>query len=198
MAIKRTTKPNKSNLILLGIATAIIGTYFLAGDKIMAFFKGDSSNDQTPEIDSTSSTPSVPSLPSTAPATTSGSSPGDAKINIYKKLRKGSKGDEVFKLQVIINDILQTFRENGQQDQLIKQDGSFGPNTEKALIRVNGKNSPYYKKGYTTLNDQRINWAYLRGQYGKQYPSSLVGSSQAKAYEYWYKLGQLKGTPPNK
>ena len=182
-------------MILLGVATAIIGTYFLAGDKIKAFFKGDSSNDETPVIDNAQ----LPSLPPAVPGPTPpGTTSDDNKINIYAKLRKGSKGDEVFKLQVILNDILQTFRENGQKDQLIKQDGSFGPDTEKALIRVNGKNSPYYKKGYTTLNDQRINWAYFRGQYGKQYPSSLVGSSQAKAYEYWYKLGQLKGTPPNK
>lgn len=192
-----TKKNNKTNLILLGVATAIIGTYFLAGDKIMAFFKGDSSNDQTPQIDPTATTPSVPSLPST-PSIPTESAPADNKLNIYAKLRKGSKGDEVFKLQVILNDILQTFRENGQKDQLIKQDGSFGPATEKALIRVNGTNSPFYKKGYTTLNDQRINWAYFRGQYKKAYPSSLVGSSQSKAYEYWFKLGQLKGTPPNK
>lgn len=194
MAKKNT---NKTNLILLGVATAIIGTYFLAGngDKIIKFFKGENQEDfedQTPVITDTPTAPEItgPVAPET-PA-------NDNKINIYAKLRKGSKGDEVFKLQVIINDILQTFRENGQKDQLIKQDGSFGPNTEKALIRINGKNSPYYKKGYTTLNDQRINWSYFRGQYGKQYPSSLVGSSQAKAYEYWYKLGQLKATPPNK
>jgi hypothetical protein len=189
---------NKTNLVLLGLATALIGTYFLAGDKIKAYFKGDKGDDvdQTPLIDQT---PVVqPSLPGGGTQPPKAMPEDEKKLNIYKKLKKGVKGDEVFKMQVILNDILQTFRENGQKDQLIKQDGDFGAGTEGALIRVNGKNSPYYKKGYTTLNDQRINWAYFRGQYGKQYPSSLVGSSQSKAYEYWYKLGQLKGTPPNK
>jgi hypothetical protein len=189
---------NKTNLVLLGLATAIIGTYFLAGDKIISYFKGDKGDDvdQQPLIDTT---PVVqPSLPGGAAQPPKAMPEDEKKLNIYKKLKKGVKGDEVFKLQVILNDILQAFRENGQSDQLIKQDGDFGAGTEKALIRINGTNSPYYKKGYTTLNDQRINWAYFRGQYGKQYPSSLVGSSQSKAYEYWFKLGQLKGTPPNK
>ena len=30
---------NKTNLVLLGLATALIGTYLLAGDKIIAYFK---------------------------------------------------------------------------------------------------------------------------------------------------------------
>jgi hypothetical protein len=190
---------NKKNLVLLGLATAIVGTYFLAGNKIIAYFKGDQGDDvdQQPEIQPTP-TQIAPVIPGVVPTPPKAQVEDEKKLNIYKKLKKGVKGDEVFKMQVILNDILQTFRENGQKDQLIKQDGDFGPGTEQALIRVNGKNSPYYKKGYTTLNDQRINWAYFRGQYGKQYPSSLVGSSQTKAYEYWYKLGQLKGTPPNK
>jgi len=189
---------NKTNLVLLGLATALIGTYFLAGDKIKAYFKGDQGDDvdQQPLIDTT---PVVqPSIPGGGTQPPKAMPEDEKKLNIYKKLKKGVKGDEVFKLQVILNDILQAFRENGQSDQLIKQDGDFGAGTEKALIRINGTNSPYYKKGYTTLNDQRINWAYFRGQYKKQYPSSLVGSSQSKAYEYWFKLGQLKGTPPNK
>jgi len=189
---------NKTNLVLLGLATALIGTYFLAGDKIKAYFKGDQGDDvdQTPLIDTTPVNP--PTNQGGGTQTPKVIVADEKKLNIYKKLKKGVKGDEVFKLQVILNDILQAFRENGQSDQLIKQDGDFGAGTEKALIRINGTNSPYYKKGYTTLNDQRINWAYFRGQYKKQYPSSLVGSSQSKAYEYWFKLGQLKGTPPNK
>jgi hypothetical protein len=185
---------NKKNLIFLGLATALIGTYFLAGDKIKALFKRDEEIDNQPVIDQQPMQTIAPGVVTTMTTAT----PDENKLNIYKKLKKGVKSDEVFKMQVILNDILQTFRENGQKDQLIKQDADFGPATEQALIRVNGKNSPYYKKGYTNLNDQRINWAYFRGQYGKQYPSSLVGSSQSKAYEYWYKLGQLKGTPPNK
>lgn len=185
---------NKRNLIFLGLATAIVGTYFLAGDKIKEFFKGDGPNED-PVIDPQ---PEIKVIAPGVVTTMTTAKPDENKLNIYKKLKRGVKGDEVFKIQVILNDILQTFRENGQKDQLIKQDGDFGPATEQALIRVNGKNSPYYKKGYTTLNDQRINWAYFRGQYKKQYPSSLVGSSQSKAYEYWYKLGQLRGTAPNK
>lgn len=54
---------NKTNLVLLGLATAIIGTYFLAGDKIKAYFKGDKGDDvdQQPLIDTT---PAVqPTLP---------------------------------------------------------------------------------------------------------------------------------------
>lgn len=95
---------NKKNLVLLGLATAIIGTYFLAGDKIIAYFKGDKGDegndvDQTPIVDQPKQI--GPVVPGVVPTPPKAMPEDEKKINIYKKLKKGVKGDEVFKMQVI-------------------------------------------------------------------------------------------------
>jgi hypothetical protein len=86
-------KLSKNQLIGVGIASALVGIYFFAGDKIMSILKGD--KDDTPDT-----TPVVPGATQTLlpPSTAGGGTPALAPVatlDITAKLRKGSKGTEV-------------------------------------------------------------------------------------------------------
>lgn len=189
-------KLSKNQLIGVGIASALVGIYFLAGDKIIAIFKGD--KDDTPDT-----TPVVPGATQTLlpPSTAGGGVPAPvtapvASLDINAKLRKGSKGTEVKKLQYIINYIA-GFRGSGSYTTPsgykvnfpISVDGDFGSGTQAGAYFI----SPEFRtQGYITLDQARKKFAYLAGYYRKPFPSELVGTSNYKKYQDSYKAGEIQ------
>ena len=178
-------KLNKVNLLLLGLGTAAVGTWLLAGDKIKDLFKRDTSGE-----DQTLITP-PPTTP--APVKTGGGSSKPKQVepvgpDLDKKLFKGSKGDEVKRLQVIINEIeaMRGKRSLGKVKFPLTTDGNLGPNTYAAALDC----FPDMKaNGYVTLHQARLKWAYALGYYNKPFSGSLVNSARVTQYQAQYKLG---------
>lgn len=187
---------NKKTLIGVGIASALVGIYFLAGDKIISLIKGD--KDDTPDT-----TPVVPGTTQTLlpPSTAGGGVPAPVtapavSLDINAKLRKGSNGTEVKKLQYIINYIA-GFRGSSSYKTPsgyvvkfpISVDGDFGSGTQAGAYYI----SPEFRtQGYITLDQARKKFSYLAGYYRKPFPSELVGTSNYKKYQDIFKAGEIQ------
>jgi len=188
-----TPKQKKTLYIGAGVAAALIGTWFLAGDKIKGLFKKDSEPGgdfiQLPAQDQILIPGGQGSTQTTA------KQPEPAGIDIDKKLRKGSSGEEVKRLQFIINYIA-GFRGSKSYKTPsgytvnfpIKTDGDFGNNSQAGAYFI----SPEFKtNGFITLDQARRKLAYIAGYYGKPFPSELVGTKNFDKYQESYKTGQI-------
>ena len=187
MATKK--KVNKTNLILLGLATAAVGTWILAGDKIKDLFKPKTDNDFTDQTQITAPTPTGGGGGGggTKPKQIEPSGP-----DLDKKLFKGAKGDEVKRLQVIINEIeaMRGRKTLGKVKFPLTVDGDLGPSTFTAALDC----FPSLKSnGYVTLHEARLKWAYSLGYYNKPCSGSLVNSARVVQYQAQYKLGAKDG-----
>jgi hypothetical protein len=193
----RRKKPiNKKLLIGVGIASALIGTYFLAGDQIKSLFKKDDT-DKKPEDQQPQLPPAVvPGTPGTPAPVGSGvkNAPQDTGYDINKKLRVGSKGEEVKRLQFIINSIAGARQTNSYTDAgkkvnfPINPDGDFGNNTNLGSLF---SFDIFKSQGYITLDQARKKMAYIFGYRQLQFPSSFVGTKNEKQYQESYKAGQI-------
>jgi hypothetical protein len=195
---KRTTARKKGLLtkkntlfITAGIMAAGIGTWLLAGDKIKSFFKPDEDENQPPQI-----TP--PTAPKGGGGGNGGSTPKAPEpsgLDIDKKLRKGSKGEEVKRLQSIINYIAGLRGSTSYKTPSgftvkfpISSDGDFGNGTQAGAYFI----APSFKNdGYITLDKARQRLAYLAGYYNKPFPSELVGTKNYNKYQDNYKTGAI-------
>lgn len=191
VAVRRTARKvnNNTYFILAGIAAAAVGVYFLAGDQIAALF-------QKPDLDQEEKPKLTPQLPAGGGAKAPAAEPG---LNIDKQLRKGVKGEEVKRLQYIINYIA-AFRGSSKfktpsgyvVNFPIKADGDFGSNTQAGAYYI----SPiaFRDRGYITLDQARKKLAYIAGYYEKPFPGSLVGLKNYNEYQTAFKAGQIDGT----
>lgn len=181
---------NRKFLIAGGIA-AIIGTYLLAGDKIKSLFKRDTSDQDTPSIDLPTQMPAFePAIITGTPA-----APKKDGLDIDKKLRKGSKGDEVKRLQFVINYIAGLRKTTSYKTPggytvkfPIASDGDFGNNTQAGAFFI----APSFKNdGFITLDTARKRLAYIAGYYDRPFPSELVGTKNYNVYQDQYKTGKI-------
>lgn len=201
MAVQRKTTtgllaPKNRKFLIAGGLAAIAGIYFLAGDKIKNLFKKDTSdqiNLPMPTI-APAPDPVIINQPILTPGT------GNDNLNPDKKLKKGVKGDEVKRIQIIANNLAKLFgvttldvkadgKNFGSVTFPLAIDGNFGENTHKAMILIRGKN--YLDAGYTTLDKIRWEYAYWSGYYGKDFPNSLRSSSRYTRYSNAYKTGKI-------
>jgi hypothetical protein len=197
MAVKRKTTtgllaPKNRKFLIAGGLAAIAGIYFLAGDKIKSLFKKDTSDQMNTPI--TPTPDPIINQPILTPGT------GTDGLDPDKRLRKGVKGEEVKRIQIIANYLANLF---GKKNANVKfdgkdygivtfplaTDGNFGENTHKAMILLRGKN--YLDAGYTTLDKLRYEYAYWSGYYGKDFPNSLRSSSRFQRYSDAYKTGKI-------
>lgn len=177
--------PKNRKFLIAGLAAAIVGTYFIAGDKIKSLFKPD----ETPEPPQI--TPGEE--PTLTPATQT--APEPAGIDINKKLKKGSKGGEVTRLQFIINYIAGLRQSTSYKTPSgytvkfpIGTDGDFGNGTQAGAYFI----APSFKNdGYITLDKARERLAYIAGYYNKPFPSELVGTKNYNKYQDSYKTGGI-------
>jgi hypothetical protein len=189
MATKK--KINKTNLILLGLATAAVGTWILAGDKIKNLFKPQPVDDILDQTQLTIQTPT----PTGGGGGGGGTKPKQIEPSgpdLDKKLFKGAKGDEVKRLQVIINEIeaMRGRKTLGKVKFPLTVDGDLGPSTFAAALDC----FPSLKSnGYVTLHEARLKWAYSLGYYNKPFSGSLVNSARVVQYQAQYKLGAKDG-----
>lgn len=183
---------NKNYLILLGVGAAAVGTYLFAGDAIKKLFKGSTEPPALePEIKVIQS-PAGTAQPKTE--TKEKDTSGDL-YDIREKLKLGSKGSAVGRIQLIINEIAnirgdQGFTANsGQKIKFpIDQDRDFGNQTNLGALYA----FPSYKEnGFITLYNARLRWCYIKGYYNRTFPSSLANTINLDDYQAAYKSGQI-------
>jgi hypothetical protein len=185
---------NKNYLILLGVGAAAVGTWLIAGDAIKKLIKGE--KPEMPALE--------PSMNVTPAATgSSGSKPtinkevdttGDV-YDIREKLKPGSKGSAVGRVQLIINEIANIRGDrgftanNGQKITFpIQQDRDFGNKTNLGALY----SFPSYKEnGFITLYNARLRWCYIKGYYNRSFPSALADTINYNDYQSAYKSGQI-------
>lgn len=185
-------KLSKKQLGFIGIAAAATGLYFFAGPQIKNLFKRKTDETETGEVDAV--TPMLP-MPTLRPGTITQAQPDT--IDINKKLRKGSAGDEVKRVQFIVNYIA-GFRgatsyktPSGYTVKFpIGQDGNFGSDTQAGVYFAF---DTFKDAGYITLDIARQKLAYIAGYYGKPFPSELVNTKNYAQYQTMYKAGQIDG-----
>ena len=204
MAVKRKNitgifAPKNRKFLIAGGVAAIAGIYLLAGDKIKDLFKKDTSNQLDIPTPDAVIAPAPDPVIINKPILTPGN--GTDGLDPDKRLRKGVKGDEVKRIQIIANYLANLFytkkigdvkvngKNYGSVTFPIATDGNFGENTNKAVILIRGKN--YLDAGYTTLDKMRYEYAYWSGYYGKDFPDSLRSSSRYARYSDAYKTGKI-------
>jgi hypothetical protein len=195
--------PKNRKFLVAGIAAAVIGTYFLAGDKIKSLFKKDETPlppyEPKPVI---APTPAPATVKTPAPVTIVKEvivpGPDANTFDPDKRLLKGVKGNEVQRIQIIINDM---FNKSGKKPGTITgfytglkwqhpltTDGEFGDQTEKAAKET----FKFFRdKKYLTLDQARYYWSYWLGYNGFDFPDSLRSSSRYQRYADRFKTGQI-------
>lgn len=185
-------KKKNNNMIILAVGTGVIALGYFLYPTLKNLFrkKGSSAEIDTIEIETTTAPDQ-----STSGTETKGTEKKETikpKIDEFaQRLTKGSKGDNVKRVQTIINDVASLRKQNeinGVQLPL-KIDGNFGANTEKVAKTIFTK---YKESGYITVNQARSKWAFSRGYYNQVFPQALVNSKAYNYYQDQYKLGKIE------
>jgi len=181
-----------NNMIILAVGTGVIALgYFLYPTLKNLFRKKDPSAEiDTTETEITTAPGSSTSGTETTKTETTETKPTN---EFSQRLTKGSKGDNVKRIQTILNDVASLRKQNeinGVQMPL-KIDGIFGANTEKVAKAIFTK---YKESGYITVNQARSKWAFSRGYYNEIFPQALVTSKAYNLYQDQYKLGKIENS----
>lgn len=185
-------KLNKKQLGLIGVAAAAAGLFIFAGPQIKNLFKRKDEENETGEIDGGGGdfTPTIPTLPGSI-------KPQTDDIDINKKLRKGSRGNEVKRVQFIVNYIAGYRGATSYKTPSgytvkfpINADGDFGSDTQAGVYFAF---DTFKDAGYITLDIARQKLAYIAGYYDKPFPSELVNTKNYAQYQTMYKAGQIDG-----
>ena len=146
------TKKLNYTPILIGLGAAgVIG--YLFRKEIKGFFKPDDTDETQTDETTTEPVKEIVVTNSGVTTTTSGVTTGLSgmgtpkdRLNFDQKLKKGDRGQEVAKLQQILNRIAKI---TGSIQ--IKEDGIFGTGAESRLNKVTGNNSINLYKAYLIL-----------------------------------------------
>lgn len=130
-------------------------------------------------------------------STSGGGKSSAPKVDIDKKLTKGSKGDLVFKIQIAANKIAaargKTSYFDKDKNKTIKfpiaQDKDFGTTTDSAAKFA----FPSYRNsGYITVRKAREQWVRSFGHFKRPFPSELVNVSNYADLKKIYDINRAK------
>lgn len=183
-------KKKNNNMLIIAVGTGVIALGYFLYPTLKNLFrkKGSSTEIDTTETEITT----APGLPTTGTETTE--TTGTKPTNEFsQRLTKGSKGDNVKRIQTIINDVASLRKQNeiNGVNLPLKIDGNFGVNTEKVAKAIFSK---YKESGYITVNQARSKWAFSRGYYNQVFPQALVTSKSYDLYQDQYKLGKIENS----
>jgi hypothetical protein len=189
-------KKKNNNMLIIAVGTGVIALGYFLYPTLKNLFrkKGSSAEIDTTETEITPAPglpqPEQPEQPEQPKTEKSGTKP----INEFsQRLTKGSKGDNVKRIQTIINDVASLRKQNtiNGVNLPLKIDGDFGANTEKVAKAIFSK---YKESGYITVNQARSKWAFSRGYYNQVFPQALVTSKSYNLYQDQYKLGKIENS----
>ena len=187
-------KKKKNNMIILAVGTGVIALGFFLYPTLKNLFKKKETSEEIDTIEIETTTAPDQSTSGTETKGTEKKETIKPKIDEFaQRLTKGSKGDNVKRVQTILNDVASLRKQNeinGVQLPL-KIDGNFGANTEKVAKAIFTK---YKESGYITVNQARSKWAFSRGYYNQVFPQALVTSKLYDLYQDKYKLGKIENS----
>lgn len=188
-------KKKNNNMLIIAVGTGVIALGYFLYPTLKNLFrkKGSSAEIDTTETEITTA-PGLPTTGTETTGTTKTETSGTKPINEFsQRLTKGSKGDNVKRIQTIINDVASLRKQNeiNGVNLPLKVDGDFGANTEKVAKAIFSK---YKESGYITVNQARSKWAFSRGYYNQVFPQALVTSKSYNYYQDQYKLGKIENS----
>jgi hypothetical protein len=188
-------KKKNNNMLIIAVGTGVIALGYFLYPTLKNLFrkKGSSAEIDTTETEITTA-PGLPTTGTETTGTTKTETSGTKPINEFsQRLTKGSKGDNVKRIQTIINDVASLRKQNeiNGVSLPLKIDGDFGANTEKVAKAIFSK---YKESGYITVNQARSKWAFSRGYYNQVFPQALVSSKAYNLYQDQYKLGKIENS----
>ena len=188
-------KKKNNNMLIIAVGTGVIALGYFLYPTLKNLFKkkGSSAEIDTTETEITTA-PGLPTTGTETTGTTKTETSGTKPINeSSQRLTKGSKGDNVKRIQTIINDVASLRKQNeiNGVNLPLKVDGDFGANTEKVAKAIFSK---YKESGYITVNQARSKWAFSRGYYNQVFPQALVTSKAYNLYQDQYKLGKIENS----
>lgn len=186
-------KKKNNNMLILAVSTGVLALgYFLYPTLKNLFKKKETSAEIETETETQTQTPGSTKIEIETTETEKNETK-PLKIDEFKqRLVKGSKGENVKRIQTILNDIASLRKQNkiNGVNMPLKVDGDFGANTEKVAKNIFTK---YKESGYISVNQARSKWAFSRGFYDQSFPQSLVNSKAYNLYQDQYKLGKIEG-----
>jgi hypothetical protein len=188
-------KKKNNNMLIIAVGTGVIALGYFLYPTLKNLFrkKGSSAEIDTTETEITTA-PGSSTTGTETTGTTKTETSGTKPINEFsQRLTKGSKGDNVKRIQTIINDVASLRKQNeiNGVNLPLKVDGDFGANTEKVAKAIFSK---YKESGYITVNQARSKWAFSRGYYNQVFPQALVTSKSYNLYQDQYKLGKIENS----
>lgn len=188
-------KKKNNNMLIIAVGTGVIALGYFLYPTLKNLFrkKGSSAEIDTTETEITTA-PGSSTTGTETTGTTKTETTGTKPINEFsQRLTKGSKGDNVKRIQTIINDVASLRKQNeiNGVNLPLKVDGDFGANTEKVAKAIFSK---YKESGYITVNQARSKWAFSRGYYNQVFPQALVTSKAYNLYQDQYKLGKIENS----
>ena len=190
-------KKKNNNMLIIAVGTGVIALGYFLYPTLKNLFrkKGSSAEIDTTETEITTAPgSSTTGTETTGTETTKTETSGTKPINEFsQRLTKGSKGENVKRIQIIINDVASLRKQNeiNGVNLPLKVDGDFGANTEKVAKAIFSK---YKESGYITVNQARSKWAFSRGYYNQVFPQALVSSKAYNLYQDQYKLGKIENS----
>ena len=190
-------KKKNNNMLIIAVGTGVIALGYFLYPTLKNLFrkKGSSAEIDTTETEITTAPgSSTTGTETTGTETTKTETSGTKPINEFsQRLTKGSKGENVKRIQIIINDVASLRKQNeiNGVNLPLKVDGDFGANTEKVAKAIFSK---YKESGYITVNQARSKWAFSRGYYNQVFPQALVTSKAYNLYQDQYKLGKIENS----
>jgi peptidoglycan hydrolase-like protein with peptidoglycan-binding domain len=185
-------KKKNNNMLIIAVGTGVIALGYFLYPTLKNLFR---KKEKSAEIDTTETEITTAPGSSTSGTETTKTETKEItkpKIDEFsQRLTKGSKGDNVKRVQTILNDVASLRKQNeinGVQMPL-KIDGIFGANTEKVAKAIFTK---YKESGYITVNQARSKWAFSRGYYNQVFPQALVTSKAYNLYQDQYRLGKIE------
>lgn len=187
---------------------AIIGTgaalLVFGLPKLINYFRGSEDNSSDGSSGGFIDPGSVNGISTAASAGAAAAKQNESKVNIDQKLKLGSKGEDVTKIQIAINKIafIRSTREfkdpfTGNVIKFpISLDKVFGKDTDTGCKYA--FKEVYTSKGYITVRLAREQWARTAGFYKKPFPSELVGVSNYSDLLKIYTTNKLIEGDPTK
>lgn len=207
MATKRRTKKKLNPYIVGGAAIGIVGIGYLIYSK---WFKKTETSEENLNVEPIAPIAPIAPVAPNAPDNTWNNAlkvdiPQQKKesgIDLDKKIKKGDKGNLVYRVQVAINNIAKLRGVNSYKDKekvktisfplpIDPVKSSFGDVTDSAAKYAFG--GEYTGKGYTTLRKAREQWVRSAGYAGKPFPTELSNVSNYDDLRKIYVMNVAKG-----
>ena len=203
----RRTKKKLSPLKIGAIIIVGGGVGYLLYSQVIKkyFFKDDTTDDGSSDVEIT---PEIETLPTTTggaiggggSSASGGGGSSAPKVDIDKKIKKGDKGDGVYRVQLAINNIARLRGKNYWWDNDKKKNVQFPLPTDPVRSEFADRTDSgakfafpsYRSSGYITVRKAREQWVRSAGHFNKPFPTELTSVSNYADLKKIYDINRAK------